>query len=119
MSEEQQQYKTTCKAIIHGVCSGCGGEITPMETIDNSGDPTFWPGCIKCEVFDYGVDPHIFNIAKRMVEEGYLHYGRDVIAKPDGKSEDYKRHWLSSQIRGTTGIVHQVLKIHNKLKTNE
>lgn len=122
MTIEEKQYKITkdqCKANIHGICSGCGGEITPIETVDNSGDPTFWPGCEKCSVFDYGTDPHIFNIAKRMVEEGYSHYGGDIISSPYGKSEEYKKYWLSSQIRGTTGLVRQILKIHTEMKNKD
>lgn len=117
---EYQITKDKCQSMIKGVCSGCGGQLEPMETVDNSGNPTYWSGCPKCEVFDWGCDPLVFEIAKHMVtEDKYTHYGRDIIPSPEGKEESYKVHWLSSQIRGTTSLVRQVLNIHNSLKINE
>lgn len=118
-TEQEIKYKTTkeqCQSMINGVCSGCGGELLPLETVDNSGDPTYWAACPKCQIFDWGCNPHVFEIARKMVAEGnYIHYKRNIIDLPDGKDEAYKEYWLSSQIRGTTSLVRQVLDIHNKL----
>jgi hypothetical protein len=119
MTEEIKEYRTTkeqCQSSIKGVCHGCGGELQPVETIDNSGHPTFWAACLKCDKFDYGCDPHIFEIAKIMVTEHH-HVTYPSMAKPEEiKEELYKEYWLSSQIRGTCGLVRTILNIHNQLK---
>ena len=108
-------YKTTkeqCAERITGICAQCGGEITPLETVDNAGDPTFWPGCEKCCRFDNGVDPEIYRIAKKMVVgENYYHYAHIRIEDKDSK--DVRQFKIESQIGGTCGIVRDVLRIHN------
>jgi len=38
--------KEECQKSISGVCEGCGGELEPMETEDNAGNPTYWIGCM-------------------------------------------------------------------------
>jgi hypothetical protein len=110
----EKQYKTskeTCQATIDnigGVCSGCGGKLSPIETVDNSGDPTFWSHCPECEVFDWGTSKEIFEIAKHMVtEQHYVHYGPKII--PKDETESGRKDWLSRQIRGTVYMVRQVL----------
>jgi hypothetical protein len=73
------KYKTTkeqCANNISGVCPRCGGSLEPIETVDNSGDPTFWSGCKECCRFSCGVQPHIYKIAKRLVlEDRFYIYG--------------------------------------------
>lgn len=64
-----------CRSMITGVCSQCGGSLEPIDTVDNGGDPTFWSGCLDCSLFDWGVDPLVFKIAKQMVTtHGYRAY---------------------------------------------
>lgn len=105
--------KDQCKTMIHGVCAGCGGELEPIETVDNSNNPTYWAGCLKCNSFDWGVDPHVFEIAKELViNHNHVEYRH--MERPDGKGEEYKKYWLSSQIRGTTSIVLKILILHKK-----
>ena len=107
------KYKITkeqCRTHISGVCSRCGGEIAPMETVDNSGDPTFWPGCEKCMTFDHGVDEKIFKTAAKLFDGGYLHYSH--IDHNTTDDEETKRYKNGSQISGTCGLVRYVLKIY-------
>ncbi|MFH1525821.1 MAG: hypothetical protein ABIG69_04080 [Bacteroidota bacterium] len=54
---------------IKGVCEGCGGELEPLETVDNAGNPTFWVGCQKCYCFRAGIDPKYFDIAQILISE--------------------------------------------------
>jgi len=116
-------YDTTkekCQEMIKGICSGCGGKLEPIETVTNSGKPTFWSACPRCEVFDWGCDPSVFEIAQDMViNQNYVHYGNNVCPRPSPGNDSEKEYWLRSQIRGTTGIVRQVLSTSNKLKTND
>ena len=52
-----KEYRTTkeeCQRRIDEracVCPGCGGPIIPFETVDNSGNPTFWAGCEHCQAW--------------------------------------------------------------------
>jgi len=115
--------KKECQAIINKrmpiVCSGCGGEIEPIQTVDNADSPTHWSGCKKCMCFDSGVKPIIYKIAKKLVEERYfIYYGH--LEKPDKnkQSEEYKR-WITSQVRGTAGIVEQILNLNKELSNTE
>lgn len=118
--QEEIVYDTSkeqCRSMIKGVCSGCGGSLEPMETVTNSGKPTYWAACPRCELFDWGCDPHVYAIAKSMVvNENYRHYSNSVLKRPDADSEDwYREYYLHSQIRGTTSIVRSVLKINNQI----
>lgn len=118
MEKELKDYKTTkedCQAAIDltgYVCSRCGGIRTPIETVDNSGDATFWPGCLHCEVFNYGVSQHVYDIAKYLVDkENYVHYSH--MDNPNSRKDEwYKQYWRCSQIDGATGIVRDVFRIH-------
>ena len=70
-----KEYKITkeqCQQQIHGVCEGCGGKLEPIETVDNSHDPTFWVGCTHCSCFRSGVERIYFEIARELVKENIL-----------------------------------------------
>lgn len=70
-----QEYKITrehCQKMIDengNVCSQCGAVLTPIDTVDNAGDPTFWIGCMPCGRFDHGVPELIQRMAKYLVTE--------------------------------------------------
>ena len=63
MTNETKVYRITeeqCKEQVRGrVCPGCGGELRPIETVDNSDNPTFWSGCTACNQFTWGYEPRI------------------------------------------------------------
>jgi hypothetical protein len=101
-------YRTTeseCRSKIEGVCSRCGGEIEPIETVDNSRNPTFWSGCVKCGFFDSGVDPKVFKIAKQLVEDGYRYY-RNFDPKDNEETLAYK---LQQEVSAACSTVRRVL----------
>jgi hypothetical protein len=97
------------------VCCGCGGKLKPIETVDNSGAPTYWAGCLYCSVFDNGCKEKVFKIAEKMVQErNYRPYRHDQMPDHEKDSGKYK-YWLQSQIRGTVGIVIDILNLNQLL----
>ena len=114
------RYQTTkdqCQASIGDVvCQGCGGKLEPIETVDNSGQPTYWVGCKHCSSFRSGVQEKYFKIARKLVEDGilepYTHMRRcDYESNPE-KLE----YWLDSQ---TAGLSTTIAYIHKMLKEEE
>lgn len=113
---EEKKYKTTkeeCQERIDNrqyVCPGCGGPIIPFETVDNSGDPTFWAGCEKCSSFTDGFPPIVFKIASVMVKDHnfqpYAHH-----RFPYNGTDAEKDYYYTSQTRGACSDVALVLKI--------
>lgn len=100
-----KEYKITeehCKTLIKGVCSGCGGQLSPVETVDNSGDPTFWAHCPPCSKYHWGTDPIVYAIASRMVDE------RNFVAYKFLDSTDPQ--YRESQISGACSMVSDVLR---------
>lgn len=111
MSEYVTSKEDCLFAIIKNncVCHGCGGEMEPIETVDNSGRPTFWSGCLKCSHFTSGVPPHVFQIAALMVDRGYSKYSH--MMWPDGNDEAYAAHYRKSQIGGLAPDVWMILNM--------
>jgi len=99
------------------VCPGCGGKIVPIETVDNSHNPTFWRGCKKCMMFENGVRPEAFEIATKMVKDNYFRVYHDK--EPDKANIDEYDYWLNCQMRGTGRIVNQVLHLFDKIKSQK
>ena len=110
---EYMVTKEECAKKIRGVCSQCGGELEPIETVDNSRHPTYWSGCVRCSRFDCGVLPLIYSIAKELVEEcGFKPYSHIRIESEDNiEVREYK---INCQIGGACAVVNDVLRIHNK-----
>jgi hypothetical protein len=114
---QEKKYQTTkeeCQRRIDEagrVCSGCGGIIVPIETVDNAGSPTYWPGCEECSCYDYGVEPIVFETAKDLVMNHY-HVPYTHMERP-ADDEAYAKYWQQSQIRGTSSLVLKVLNSYN------
>ena len=113
------QYKTTkkdCENNIFGVCEGCGRKLTAIETVDNSGNPTFWQGCEYCSRFRSGIEPIYFKVARNVVENDilvpYLFMNKfDYTDSP--KKLDYYYD------RQTAGLSYKIKQIHNLIKEYE
>jgi hypothetical protein len=69
MKKKYQITKKQCQEGIRGVCEGCGRKLSPIETVDNTGNPTFWIGCKHCGCFRGGVEERYFKIARTLVEK--------------------------------------------------
>jgi len=107
---EYVQTKEQCQANIdknNNVCEGCGGILTPIETLDNAQNPTFWTCCENCGQFTNGVKADIFEIAKIMVDENGFEPA-DYFPKGD--------YYRAAQLRATSRIVGQIISIHKTLK---
>lgn len=124
MTTEIKKYKTTkeqCQERIDRspvVCPGCGGVIVPLETVDNSGDPTFWAGCTKCQQFTNGFPPRVFEIAKKMVHE-YNHQPFRSHPFPHNGTDAEREFYYETQTRGACSDVSIVLKINAQLTDNQ
>ena len=105
--------KEECSKRIKGVCEGCGGKLEPIETVDNSGDPTFWVGCRHCNCFRAGIDKIYFEIARKLVkDETIIPYAH--MSKFDYKDDpELLEYWLDSQ---TAGLSHDIREIDKMLK---
>lgn len=110
-----REYVTTkeqCEANIKGVCEGCGGELTAIETVDNSRRPTFWQGCEHCSCFRAGVERKYFEIARKLVEDRVIvPYGHMCRVEYENTPErlDY---YFDSQ---TAGLSHTIKRIDHLL----
>jgi hypothetical protein len=104
MKAKHQITEKECKNKINGVCSRCGGGIEPIETVDNSSNPTFWPGCKSCGYFDSGVKEDVYKIAKSLVDDGVVHYQR---VPHDPELSNYNR---KEEIHITCRMVSAVLR---------
>ena len=117
-----KKYITTkkqCKQIINNfVCPQCGGELEPIETVDNSKHPTFWSGCQTCRKYSLGVEPEIHKIAKYLVEEfNYIHY--KSMDSPYNKDESYQNYYRLTQTGGACSIVYDVIRGIKKIGLKE
>lgn len=109
-----KEYITTkeqCQEIINKyncVCNQCGGQLEPIETVDNIDRPTYWSGCMSCGLFTHGVSKETHDIAKYLVDERrYVAYHwMDTPKKEDTERYAY---WRLSQIAGACYIVRDVL----------
>lgn len=114
-----KKYMTTkeeCQSKLGGrVCSQCGRPVEPIETVDNSNNPTFWAGCNYCQKFDTGVKPEIQKAARLMVDEHhYVAYSH--LEWPDGKDETYKEYWRNAQTGGASNTILRVLSCLEKVR---
>lgn len=108
-----------CQSKLGGrVCSQCGRPVEPIETVDNSDNPTFWAGCKHCQKFDCGVEPEIQKAARLLVDEHhYVAYGH--LERPNGEDEIYEEYWRDTQTGGASDIIQKVLSCLNKVKDGE
>lgn len=110
------KYKTTqkeCASKIFGVCSQCGGNLEPLKTVDNSGNPTYWSGCRDCNRFDNGTSIRVYKIAKKLVEDrDYRYYSHIEYIETDTIEE--RLYKTQSQISGACYLVKDVLNMVEK-----
>ena len=116
MGVKPTEYRITeeqCRKNISGVCSQCGGELEPIETVDNAHNPTFWCGCSNCGRFDNGVSPLVYTIAKAMVEERHYRAYSHIQDSPSDTEEE-KLYHTQCQISGACVTVVDVINFINR-----
>lgn len=100
------------------VCTHCGGKTEPIETVDNSGNPTYWQGCNDCEIFTSGTSPKIYETAVKMVDERRFRvYGFKQMPDKEKEPSSFD-YWRKSQIGGTVDVVTDILILHGILSGN-
>lgn len=87
--------KKQCKENIEklgNVCDRCGRNLQPLRTVDNSGNPTYWIGCMHGQKekgawghFTNGASKSTYNLAVKLVLENDRRFGitRDDIELGD------------------------------------
>lgn len=107
--------KSRCLGSIMGVCPGCGGALTAIETVDNSNMPTYWSGCESCATFSSGVPEEVYRIACYLIKtDGEIVY-RHMDNPRDRTDPGYLQYWESVQIKGMCSLVQRVLYLKEHL----
>jgi hypothetical protein len=80
-----QVTKKQCQEQINArnyVCDRCGRKIVPLKTVNNSGEPTYWAGCMHGQKqkgawghFTSGVPKKIYTLAVKLVLEDDMEFG--------------------------------------------
>lgn len=116
VTKEQCQQDIDSKPPV--VCPRCGGKIEPVETVDNSGNPTHWRACLSCDCLSYGVPVEVFMTAKTLFEKhgkiAFRHLKEPVKDKLDNYLQDYK-YYKESQIGGLSSEVLTTLNVYNEI----
>src|SRR3990167_3990518 len=113
--EKYQIIKAECQRQIDklgNVCDMCGRNIIPLKTVDNSGNPTYWAGCMHGQNmgnFTTGVPKEIYELACKLVLNGERYYTN--IENP--KTENEKQYWFERQVRGVAGLIRQIEYLKN------
>ena len=116
MDKQFRITKEACAAGINGICPRCGGKLEPIETVDNSGNPTHWSGCNACMTFTNGVPPLIYRTALLLVDDGYRPYSFII---EDKKYSDAKKMGdRQTQVAGACDTVRNVLRIYKQVVDN-
>ena len=117
-----QTTKEECEAKINKeyVCERCGRQIKAMETVDNSGNPTFWSGCYHTDNptnnswghFTSGVPKNIYELAEKLVCEKGSYYSH--LDKPKYEdSLEKKERWFQDEQAGWSGLLLNIEYLKN------
>lgn len=72
---------------LGNVCDYCGRDLKPIKTVDNSGQPTYWKGCMHgtdSGNYTYGVKRETYDLAVKLVLEDSVDFGMDYDKKKFG-----------------------------------
>lgn len=106
----KEMYDRVEEIILGVVCSSCGGKLSAIDTVDNSGNPTVWSGCNECQKFDWGVKSEDFDLARRLIKEtDYRPYTYDDM-KFEPLEDSKKDYWVKVQTGGAYKMVYFINK---------
>lgn len=114
-SKKYMTTKEDCQSridlVVDGVCPGCGGKVTPLETVDNSDNPTFWAGCEHCSVFTYPVKENVYRTAQTLLDENEYVYH----SKPYQVSDEELEYWRETESRALCDKIRHYIKVYNEV----
>ena len=113
-----QTTKADCQKAIDErgkVCPGCGRRIIPLKTVDNSGRPTYWPGCVHCDRFTCGTEKKNFEIAKNLFTEKGWFRPAPIDAPDASSSKGYIEYYNSVQLMEIVDMVEMVFEGEKKI----
>lgn len=105
--------KEQCEKYIQGVCEGCGGELSAIETVDNANNPTHWIGCNHCQCFRSGISKEYYEVARQLVEAGDILPYSTLKRVDNENTPEHLEYYLTTQ---TAALAFNVLRIHRMLK---
>lgn len=110
--EKRKIFRPSVENMIIGkVCSSCGGTLSCIDTVDNSGSPTVWSGCNDCQKYDWGVSRESFELARSLITETKYKpytYSDEIRCEPTDQKE--KEYWLRTQTGGAYEMVNFIQK---------
>ena len=110
--------KEECQSSIdkyNYVCERCGQKLVPIKTVDNSGNPTYWSGCMHgTEVgnFTQGVPRDVYKLAYKLVLDDGLYFTTGKY-KYDVVSNDFD-YWFGNSMEKVCNIITSIeyMKTH-------
>ena len=103
----KKQCQEQIKSNGNKVCSRCGRNVVPIETVDNARTPTYWAGCMHNNIlgdrghFDNGATKEIYKLAYKLVLEDDLYFYSDK----DTEDFDY---WFTSSVSKVCGMLRTI-----------
>lgn len=114
--KKYQESKAECQKKIKGVCEGCGGKLSPIKTVNNSGEPTYWVGCEHCSCFRVGIDRKYWEIARKLIENNELvPYSHMRRSEYENTPEELD-YWLDTQTSGLSLNIRRIDYLLNEKK---
>ena len=113
MAKKYVTTKLQCQKKIdtfNTVCDYCGGNIVPIETVDNADNPTYWPGCYHGDDsghFTSGCPHVVLELAETLILNGEQPYSH--LSKLEYKSTQWHRkYWFQSQVSGMCALIQKI-----------
>ena len=104
--------KECAKKCVGRVCQQCGRALKPIETTDNSHNPTYWTGCELCCIFNVGVSPGLYKVAAMMVNNHNFGSYPHLMFTKDPDKNSYHRDKNTGQ---ASDVVFQVIMCIKRL----
>lgn len=108
---------------LNNVCDWCGRNIVPLKTVNNSGEPTYWAGCMHGQTdegawghFTNGVKKELYDLAAKLVLEDSIDFG---MTDGDKKLGDFDYAWQNAIHRACDKLMHIEWIKNNEPRSNK
>jgi len=103
-----QVTKKQCQDKITGVCPGCGGKVTPLKTVNNLGEPTYWSVCEHCSLFTGGFNPKYQRIVRKLIENNEMIPYTSMSRSEYEDTPERLDYWLDAQTSKLTRDINYI-----------